>query len=208
MKDAPRTLDLRGRACPEPVVETLKVLSSGQAPAHLVVLVDNAGSAENVRRAAASRGRTVELIERGPGQIEVHAHGQAGAPAPGPSPEELACPAGDRLPRLAVLLACDTLGSGDDELGGLLMRAFVKTLKETSPRPHWLLLLHRGVRLACEGSPLLADLEALRADGTILRVCGTCLDYYGLKDHLRVGEVGNMFDTVSALCQADRVVRP
>jgi selenium metabolism protein YedF len=107
-----------------------------------------------------------------------------------------------------VLLAADTVGHGSDELGGILMRAFVKTLREARPRPRWLLLLNAGVRLACEGSPLLDDLRALAEAGVELRACGTCLDYYHLKDKLRVGSVGNMFDIVNTLLGADRVIRP
>ena len=38
--------------------------------------------------------------------------------------------------------------------------------------------------------------------------CGTCLDYYKRKEDLQVGGVSNMFEIVTALVDADRVVRP
>ena len=38
--------------------------------------------------------------------------------------------------------------------------------------------------------------------------CGTCLDFYGLKDKLRVGGVTNMYAIVEKLTAAPKVIRP
>ncbi len=38
--------------------------------------------------------------------------------------------------------------------------------------------------------------------------CGTCLDFYGLKDQLAVGSVTNMYDIVERQMKADLVIRP
>jgi hypothetical protein len=55
---------------------------------------------------------------------------------------------------------------------------------------------------------LIDDLRALEALGVRIVSCGTCLDYYKLKESLEVGAVSNMFEIASALVEADRVVRP
>ena len=47
----------------------------------------------------------------------------------------------------------------------------------------------------------------LQAGGEILS-CGTCLDFYGLKEKLRTGIVSNMYDIAQSLLEADRLIRP
>lgn len=57
-----------------------------------------------------------------------------------------------------------------------------------------------------EGSQSLDDLRALEEAGTEILTCGTCLDYYGLKDKLAVGSVTNMYRIAEILTTADRLV--
>jgi len=111
-------------------------------------------------------------------------------------------------PKITVLLASATLGSGSDELGAVLARSFVKTLKEARPRPWRLLLINSGVRLALDDSPLLEEMKALEGAGIQILACGTCLDYFHAKDRLRAGSISNMGEIVASLLEADRVVRP
>lgn len=105
-----------------------------------------------------------------------------------------------------ILITTDRMGSGDDELGRLLMRNFLYSLAREESRPVAVLLSNGGVRLACEGSESLDDLRLLAENGVAVKACGTCLDYLHLKDSLVVGEVGTMPDLVAGLCGADGVV--
>lgn len=107
-----------------------------------------------------------------------------------------------------LLITADAVGRGDDELGRILMRSFVKTLKESPELPGTMLFLNSGVLLTTQGSPLLDDLAALEQAGVDIFSCGTCLDYYKLRDELRIGSVGNMAQTVARLMSADHVVSP
>lgn len=107
-----------------------------------------------------------------------------------------------------VLLASDELGSGSAELGQVLMRSFLKTLREVQSKPSRILFLNRGVRMVVEGSAFLPELEALAEAGIDLASCGTCLDYFQVKDKVRAGRVTNMQDIVAALLGAEKVVRP
>ena len=107
-----------------------------------------------------------------------------------------------------MLITSDQLGTGDERLGRLLMRAFLKTLKELDALPGQAIFMNSGVRLSTEGSDLLDDLRALESRGVEIMSCGTCLDYYGLLDALRVGRKSNMFEIATALLAAEQVVRP
>jgi selenium metabolism protein YedF len=107
-----------------------------------------------------------------------------------------------------VLVTSDTLGSGPQELGQILLRAFVRTLKDAEPRPTRLLFLNNGVLLTTEGSYLLDELRGLEEAGVELLSCGPCLDYFQIKDRLRVGRVSNMQEIVGSLSAAARVIHP
>ena len=59
-----------------------------------------------------------------------------------------------------------------------------------------------------QGSPALEDLKSLEAQGVEIMSCGTCLDYYGLKDKLVVGNVTNMYNIVETQAKAAKVIKP
>ena len=42
----------------------------------------------------------------------------------------------------------------------------------------------------------------MQENGTQIVSCGTCLDFYNLKDQVKVGTIGNMYDIVDSLNQA------
>jgi selenium metabolism protein YedF len=75
-------------------------------------------------------------------------------------------------------------------------------------KPSRLILINSGVRLATEGSEVLETLRALSQKGIEILSCGTCLDFYGLKQKLKVGVVSNMYDIAQSLLEADRLIRP
>lgn len=116
-------------------------------------------------------------------------------------------PAGPDAP-FVVLFASDRLGDGPEELGRVLVRGFVKTLREQGPPPWRMVFLNSGVALTTEGSPLAEDLQAMEAAGAELLSCGTCLDYFHAKEKLVAGRVSNMREIVETLTRAGRLLRP
>ena len=186
-------MDARGLPCPRPVVETKKALEEVEEGV-ATVLVDSPESRENVKRFAESQGCQVEVVEKeGHFRLEI---------ARGESQEAARKMSGD-----VVLIESDCLGTGDRELGEILMRAFLNTLWDTEPKPTRVLFLNSAVNLTTEGSEVLDTLRLLEEEGVRILSCGTCLEYYGLKEQLRVGQVTNMYDTVSSLIAADKVIK-
>ena len=106
----------------------------------------------------------------------------------------------------AYLVLGDKLGRGDDELGALLMKNLLYALARSGSAPREVLFMNDGVKLACAGSASIEDLELLLEAGCVVRSCGTCLDFLGLKERLAVGEVGAMPDAVAMLQSGDAVV--
>ncbi len=84
----------------------------------------------------------------------------------------------------------------------------MRPLRDLEKRPSRLILINSGVRLASEGSEVLGTLKALSEKGVEILSCGTCLDFYGLKEKLKVGMISNMYDIAQSLLEADRLIRP
>ena len=193
------TVDARGLACPQPVIETRKAMQQAD---QVVTLVDNETSATNVSRMAAKAGWQVNVVPEGDEyRIELARRGST------PQPEAL--PAGKAeivSGPLVLVISADVIGRGEKELGHILMRAFFHTLGEVQPVPHTLIFFNTGVKLACEGSPVLDDLCALEAEGVEMLACGTCLNYFELKDKLAVGRVSNMYDIAETMLNAGKVL--
>jgi selenium metabolism protein YedF len=110
--------------------------------------------------------------------------------------------------KIAICFKYERMGRGDDELGRLLLRNYIKVLPETSPLPHRMLFLNGGVRLSTEGSPVIDELLGLSARGVEMLTCGTCLDFFELRDKLRVGRATTMREIASTMLGADRLIEP
>lgn len=199
-------IDARGQACPLPVVRTKKALAE-MGEGVLETLVDNKTAVGNLE----ALGRTLKVPtaveERGEAEFAVTF--TKGAPAGADEAPAAACeaaPAADG-PRV-VVLSSEFMGAGDDELGAVLMKAFVFALTQQDALPSAVLLYNGGVKLSCEGSPVLDDLKKLAAEGVEVLSCGTCLNHYGMAEQLAVGDVTNMYVIVERQLQAAVVVRP
>lgn len=188
-------VDARGLACPQPVILTKKALELHD---EVVVIVNDVTARENVKKLAASKGYpVVEDRQDGETRLSISRVGTCTLA------EDVISPAGP----VVVAISSDTMGSGDDTLGAVLMKSFLHTLQDTSPRPDVVIFFNAGVKLAIEGSDVLDDLAAVTGQGTKILVCGTCLNYFGVKDRLAVGQVSNMYDIAQTMLGAGRLVR-
>ena len=103
----------------------------------------------------------------------------------------------------SIFITTNSIGRPDEELGRILMKNFLYALARNEERPRAIMLMNEGVRLVCADSPSLGDLRLLAEKGVEIRVCGTCLDYFGLTEALSVGEIGTMPESVAALLADD-----
>jgi selenium metabolism protein YedF len=122
--------------------------------------------------------------------------------------EERAVKQDEKAGKVVVYINSDLLGIGDEALGSFLMKAFLKTLLDLETKPNRLILINSGVQLAAEGSKVLENLKALSEVGVQIVSCGTCLDFYKLREKLSVGTVSNMYDIIQSMLEADQLIRP
>ncbi|MBW1918326.1 MAG: sulfurtransferase-like selenium metabolism protein YedF [Deltaproteobacteria bacterium] len=194
-------LDCRGLACPSPVLKTKELIDQGNVD-QLTVLVDNPAAQENVSRFLTRSGYQLQ-VEESDGAIAITGFRDKSETCQLPL-QQAPQPASES--KIMVLLGVNYLGRGDDELGRKLVISFIKTLKEMGRELWRLVLLNSGVKLATEGSEVLASLQELENDGVTILVCGTCLDHFHLLDKKQVGETTNMLDIVTSMQLADKVI--
>lgn len=193
------TVDARGLACPQPVIQTRRAMQQAD---HVVTLVDNESAASNVRHMAESAGWQAQVTQQG-NDLAVELTRRAGGPEVEPAnlgkAQLLTGP-------LVLAISGDKMGRGNPELGHILIRSFFHTLTEVRPMPDRIILFNTGVRLACAESPVLEDLRALEAEGVEILACGTCLGHLDLKEKLGAGRISNMYEIAEALLNAGKVV--
>jgi len=198
-----KTIDACGLTCPAPVLLVKDAVEQTDA-IKLTVLVDNAASLENVSRFLESKGYSVtDSLEGGVYRLEAQCD-QKTSTADSPKTIEQPIEAAGR--KILVLVTTDTLGSGDDTLGGKLMINYLKTIKEMGPDLWQLIFLNGGVKLTTQSSPVLEQLQEYEKSGVTVLACGTCLEHFGLTAEKKVGGVTNMLDIVTASHLADKVI--
>jgi selenium metabolism protein YedF len=192
------TINAVGKPCPIPVIEAKKALRNAAAGEQVRVLVDNDISRQNLEKMARGMGLAFSHEAQPDGNILTVI--TAGEPAPSGAAAQGA--AGG----LVVAIGQNTMGAGSDELGAMLIKAFIYSLTELDAPPEAVLFFNSGVRLTTEGSNAVADLQKLETKGTVISSCGTCLDFYRLKEKLVIGNVTNMYAIAQAMAGAGRLI--
>lgn len=192
-------IDARGKACPTPVIMAKKAISAGEST--FTVLVDNTTAVENLKRLAENQGFDAAVTEQG-GAFHLAFVRTGCAACEEAVNAPLPAPGGD----WAVFVGRDIIGDGDRELGTNLMRMFFYTLAQGEDKPGAVLFMNAGVKLPTLDEQVVEHLKALSAVGVEILVCGTCLNFYGLTDQLQVGTVSNMYDIVTRMQKAGKVV--
>lgn len=177
--------------------------------------VGRGAQADGTVRTAASRTAAAEKSAASGTAAETgiaHASGTvSGAEASGENGEEAettSCIPDSRKKGMTVVLSADVMGGGDEKLGRTLMKAFIFALTKQDLLPETILCYNSGAYLTCEGSESLEDFKSLEAEGVTIMTCGTCLDFYGIKDKLAVGTVTNMYEIVETMENSRELIRP
>ena len=194
------TVDALGDKCPVPVVKAKKALAT-MDEGTLEMLVDNETSVTNLTNFGKSQNCEVSSEQLADNKFSVKIVKAAGS-------EPVAAAGGTAGvgPRV-VVVPSNVMGHGDDELGDVLIKAFIFALTQQDELPDSVLFYNGGVFLTCEGSPVLDDIKKLEDAGVEIWSCGTCLMHYKMEDKLAVGQATNMYVIVEKQLQAGVIVR-
>lgn len=187
-------INAKGLACPQPVVLTKNALDDIEEGI-IEVTVDNEPASENVARLARNSRCNVEITKEGKNYIvRIKKKKESQKEEQG------------KKKTTSVFVSSDTMGKGDDKLGKILIRAFFPTLFEIKPQPNKIIFMNSGVKLTVEGSEVIDSLRMIEEEGMEILVCGTCLDFFNLKDKIKVGHISNMFEIVDSLLNSDKIL--
>ena len=205
-----KTFDARGMACPLPVVNAKKASEEMTNGGTLTVLVDNEIAVQNLTKFGNSKGFTVSSEKKADKDFAVTFQIPENGAAPATAAESAAptCAPDSKKHGLIAVLSANTMGNGEEQLGKLLMKSFIFALTKQAQLPETILCYNSGAYLTCEGSDSLEDLKSLEAEGVKILTCGTCLDFYNLKEKLAVGGVTNMYEIIEIMENAGTIVRP
>ena len=188
-----KIIDCMGMACPLPVVNAKKASEELHAGDVLTILVDNEIAVQNLTRFAEHKGFGVSARKKSDKEYAVVM--QIAGAAPAATEEEIVCTVDSRRKGMLVVLSGSEMGTGD-------------TLTKQDQLPDTILCYNTGAYLTCEGADTLEDLKLLESEGVTILTCGTCLDFYGLKEKLAVGSVTNMYDIVERMENAAQIIKP
>ncbi|MCC0653932.1 sulfurtransferase-like selenium metabolism protein YedF [Clostridioides sp. ES-S-0001-03] len=189
-------IDARGLACPKPVINTKKELDNIEEGI-VVTTVDNETAKENILKLAKSLNCEARIVDEKENLISIEIKkGNNVVVQKEESELEYTC----------VFISSDKMGLGNDELGQVLIKGFIYTLTESKPYPKHILLVNGGVKLSAENEATIENLKILEDAGVEILSCGTCLDYYNLKEKLQVGSVTNMYTIVETLKNASNTI--
>jgi intracellular sulfur oxidation DsrE/DsrF family protein len=106
-----------------------------------------------------------------------------------------------------IVVNSSVMGDAPEELGVKLIGSFFRKLCLEKTKPDVIVFYSSGVKLLARGTSTVLDaLEALFESGVTLMACGTCVDYYKLRDDIFVGRIASMQDIVAMFMKSDKVI--
>jgi len=200
-----KIVDARGLSCPQPVVLAKQALESSEK---VKIIVDNETSLENVKRLAGKLGCDVSVEAKSGGIYEIQMIRGTDFNKNQEANSESCETSMSKSGPFVIVISENKMGRGNDELGTVLIKAFLHTVASQTRKPDVMIFYNTGVKLTVQGSDVLEDLKQLESDGVQILVCGTCLSYFEIKDKLSAGIVSNMYDIVEIMSSAGRLLTP
>jgi len=191
-----KIIDAKGLACPQPVVLAKQAIEE-TGLGDFTLLVDNETARDNVSRLAVSKGCSVSIIEKGESLFELRIKKEAvGAVVPDTT----------HSGKIVYLFDADHIGS-NMELGKVLMNGFLTAMQNLQNKNCSIVLISKAVRLATTGSYVLEVLQGLEKQGFSIMACGTCLNFYKIRENVRVGVISNALEILECMTSAAKIIK-
>lgn len=204
-----KVVDCSGMLCPKPLIETKKALKENPAGASLEIIIDNETSCKNVLHFLNDNGVNNTIIQEGK-LFRIRLYVPENLLLPTKNVEEYC-----EIPfpkaisgNFIILLNSHLMGRGNDDLGKILMKGFLNTIPELNPLPVEIILYNSAVTLAKKNTDTALTLKNISQKGVKITLCGTCVDFFNLKDELSVGTISNMLYIAEKLTSDLKIVQP
>lgn len=208
-----QTLDARGFPCPQPLIKTRRLWKTLNTGDRFQVLVDNDIAHINLMTFLNDQGANPQVSREGDDWVILATRsGNGSQPAATPSRQPVVDKSvptiSSALADYAVVLKSEFMGQGDDDLGAILVKGYLNTLRELDQKPATIILYNSGAKLAAKDSGAESALKALEEESVDVIVCGACVDFFELNGKLAAGRISNMYEIAEKIATAGHVVYP
>ena len=193
-------IDAKGLVCPQPVVLSKKALAEIES-GEVVVCVDNETARNNIKRMAENEGCTVNVKDGCDGfELQITkvslSEVSRGLVAEKKVVEET----------MVYLFDSDFIGN-NRELGKVLVNGFLNAITSLPKRKSKIIFISNGVKLTIKGSYVLDTLSKLKHSGFEILICGTCLDFFKIREKVQIGTVSNALEIMETLTNAGKIIK-
>lgn len=203
-----KTIDVKGKLCPEPLIITKRAIKAGAVNDSFVVLLDNDVASCNLENYLKEMG--IEFLSSKKGDTYSINFTLGASPTKEIAVENF-CEKPTHTGDYVVVISSEGMGRDKDgsvQLGKLLMRGFINSLTEQDKLPKTIILYNSGVLVTAEGADTVEALKTLSVAGVDIILCGVCVDYYAIKEKIRVGRISNMFEITSITSRVASIIYP
>lgn len=205
-------VDCRGMLCPLPLIETKKAIKSAKKGDTIKIIIDNDTSLSNLKKYLSDNGIDAKYSIKEGSHILVFT--VVGTQQSMSKPEDHCTyepkPIRNNKPTkdYIVVLNSNMMGKGDDTLGEILMKGFLSTICELDSLPKEVICYNSGVKLAIEGTATAKNFEKLSELGVKITLCGSCVDFFNLKNSIKIGEISNMYYIATTMLNSEYMLKP
>ena len=200
-----KMIDALGKPCPIPVMEAKKALAE-QGINGVSIKVDNIAAVQNLEKMANGYGHLFSYVGNAADSYEVEIRKSGKDSSEEKTSETNVLRNGESSNGMTIVIGGDSMGQGAEELGKILIKGFIYSLTELPTPPKYVIFFNSGARLSSDGANTIDDLKKLTEKGTEILTCGTCVNYYELKDKLAVGKIVNMYEITEILASSNSIV--
>lgn len=200
-----QVVDGKGLLCPQPLILTRKALKKSLPGETLKIECDNRTAYQNILTYLNDQSLAPQGTEAG-GIFHIEVINEVVQ-----SKEETGSyriDPGVCSSAYVVVVSSDRMGEGDPQLGTILMKGFLNALHEQPVLPTHLIFYNSGVKLTTVDSGVSSSLKSLEDSGVEILICGTCVDFYRIKEQLAVGKISNMFTITETMARTGHVIQP
>ena len=193
-----KTIDTRGKICPMPLIIFKREIKDAKQGEEVKILTDNDMACQNLGDYLSELGITYIKEEKDNMTVLMFTYNVRVCNTSITEENEY-----------IMILNADTIGKGDEQLGRILMKAFVNTIENLDNLPSKIICYNAGVKLLTLGNDTASTLDKLHKDrGITIMACGTCVDFYDLKGKLIDHKVVNMLNILDIQSKAKNIIYP
>lgn len=201
-----KIIDCKGMICPMPLIETRKAIRESAIGEDLQVIVDNETSFNNVSHFLNDNGYVFNYTKEG--NVYTISFNVSKIDSKKEEVKPIIENKTSKFQNHIIVLSSNTMGIGDDDLGKLLMKGYLNTIDQLDVLPLEIICYNSGVTLAEKGTDSAQTLKKIENQGVKITLCGTCVDFFGLKEKLEVGTISNMLYIAGRLSSGIQIVKP